>query len=176
MAISFAGAAAPALQLRASERWVVAAAAVVMQSALGAVYAWSVFRTPLAESFGWTISQVTLTFTIAILALGLAAFPGGLWMAAAGPRVVGIVAGVLYGLGVFLAGFAGDRLWALYLTYGLLGGAGIGLGYIVPVATLAKWFPDRRGLLTGVAVGGFGPGALLTAPVATWLIAAVGVL
>ena len=125
MAISFAGAAAPALRLQVSDRRIVAAAAVAMQAALGAVYAWSVFRTPLAPS-GWSISQVTLTFTITILTLGFAAFPGGLWMAAAGPRVVGIAAGVLYGLGVFLAGFAGDRLWALCLTYGLLGGAALG--------------------------------------------------
>src|SRR5215212_10888237 len=102
MAISFASTAVPAFRVRATDRWLVAAAAVVMQLALGAVYAWSVFRTPLAEAFGWTISQVTLTFTLTIVALGVAAFPGGLWMAAAGPRVVGIVAGVLYGLGVLL--------------------------------------------------------------------------
>jgi OFA family oxalate/formate antiporter-like MFS transporter len=157
-------------------RWVIAAAGVVMQIALGAVYAWSVFRIPLTKAFGWTISEVTLTFTIAIFVLGLAAFGGGLWMRRAGPRTVALTAGVLYGLGVFLASFAGGRLWWLYCTYGVIAGVGLGLGYIVPVATLVKWFPDKRGLITGLAVAGFGAGALITAPIATRLIAEVGVL
>src|SRR5450759_2728711 len=129
-------------------RWVIAAAGVLMQIALGAVYAWSVFRIPLTRSFGWTISEVTLTFTIAIFVLGLAAFGGGLWMHRAGPRTVAVTAGVLYGLGVFLASLAGGRLWWLYCSYGLIAGVGLGLGYIVPVATLVKWFPDKRGLIT----------------------------
>lgn len=159
-----------------ANRWLIAAAGVVMQIALGAVYAWSVFRTPLVEGFGWSISQVTLTFSITILTLGFAAFVGGLWMARVGPRTVGIVAGVLYGLGVFLASFSSMGLWMLYLSYGLLSGIGIGLGYIVPVATLVKWFPDKRGMITGIAVAGFGAGALITAPVATRLIQTVGVL
>ena len=157
-------------------RWVIAAAGVLMQIALGAVYAWSVFRTPLTKSFGWTISEVTLTFTIAIFVLGLAAFAGGLWMRRSGPRTVALTAGVLYGLGVFLASFSGGRLWWLYCSYGVIAGVGLGLGYIVPVATLVKWFPDKRGLITGLAVAGFGAGALITAPIATRLIASVGVL
>ena len=157
-------------------RWVIAAAGVVMQIALGAVYAWSVFRIPLTKAFGWTISEVTLTFTIAIFVLGLAAFAGGLWMRRSGPRTVALAAGVLYGLGVSLASLAGGRLWWLYCSYGVIAGVGLGLGYIVPVATLVKWFPDRRGLITGLAVAGFGAGALITAPLATRLIASVGVL
>ena len=157
-------------------RWLIAAAGVVMQIALGAVYAWSVFRIPLTQAFGWTISQITLTFTIAILILGFAAFAGGIWMRHAGPRQVGLAAGALYGLGVFLASFSGGRLWWLYCSYGLIAGVGLGLGYIVPVATLVKWFPDKRGLITGIAVAGFGSGALITAPIATRLIAQVGVL
>lgn len=159
-----------------ANRWLIAAAGVVMQVALGAVYAWSVFRAPLVDAFGWTIPQVTLTFTITILTLGFAAFVGGLWMARVGPRTVAVTAGILYGLGVFLASFSADRLWVLYLSYGLLGGIGIGLGYIVPVATLVNWFPDKRGMITGIAVAGFGAGALITAPIATQLIGAVGVL
>ena len=83
--------------------------------------------------------------------------------------------GALYGLGVFLASFS-HSLWWLYFSYGLIGGIGLGLGYIVPVAVLVKWFPDKRGLITGIAVGGFGAGALITAPVATRLIQSVGVL
>ncbi len=147
-----------------------------MQIALGAVYAWSVFRIPLTKQFGWSIPDVTLTFTIAILVLGFASFFGGLWLNRKGPRVVAMTAGLLYGAGVFLASFSAHKLWWLYLSYGLIGGTGLGLGYIVPVTVLVKWFPDRRGLLTGIAVGGFGAGALVTAPVATRLIQSVGVL
>ena len=157
-------------------RWLIAAAGVVMQIALGAVYAWSVFRMPLSRSFGWTIPQVTLTFTIAIFVLGFAAFAGGLWMRRDGPRRVAMAAGTFYGLGVFLASFTNGRLWWLYMTYGVLAGTGLGLGYIVPVATLVNWFPDRRGMITGIAVAGFGAGALITAPVATRLIGRVGAL
>jgi OFA family oxalate/formate antiporter-like MFS transporter len=157
-------------------RWIIAAAGVVMQMALGAVYAWSVFRIPLTKSFGWTISQVTLAFTLAIFVLGFAAFAGGLWMKRVGPRRVAIVAGLFYGFGVFSASFAGGRLWWLYCSYGLLAGIGLGLGYIVPVATLVKWFPDKRGMITGIAVAGFGAGALITAPIASRLIISIGVL
>src|SRR5712672_3195780 len=161
--------------MRTNNRWVIAIGGVFLQIALGAVYAWSVFRVPLASRFGWSLPQVTLTFTISIFMLGVAAFPGGLWLNRKGPRVVAMVGGLLYGGGVFLASFT-DRLWWLYLTYGVIGGIGLGFGYIVPVAVLVKWFPDRRGLITGIAVGGFGAGALITAPVATRLIQSVGVL
>jgi MFS transporter, OFA family, oxalate/formate antiporter len=162
--------------MRTHNRWIIAAAGVFMQVALGAVYAWSVFRAPLVEQFGWSISEVTLTFTISIFVLGVSAFFGGLWLNRKGPRVVAITGGILYGLGVFLASFSANKLWWLYLSYGLIGGIGLGLAYIVPVAVLVKWFPDRRGLITGIAVGGFGAGALITAPVATRLIQSVGVL
>src|SRR4051812_28602706 len=162
--------------MRTLNRWVIAAAGVLMQVALGAVYAWSVFRAPLVKQFGWSISEVTLTFTISIFVLGLSAFFGGLWLNRQGPRVVALTGGILYGLGVFLASFSANKLWWLYLSYGLIGGIGLGLSYIVPVAVLVKWFPDRRGLITGIAVGGFGAGALITAPVATRLIQGVGVL
>jgi len=161
--------------MRTNNRWVIAIAGVFLQIALGAVYAWSVFRVPLAKQFGWSISEVTLTFTISIFVLGFAAFFGGLWLNRKGPRVVAVTGGVLYGLGIFLASFTHRLSW-LYLTYGVIGGIGLGLGYIVPVAVLVKWFPDRRGLITGIAVGGFGAGALITAPVATRLIQSVGVL
>src|ERR1051325_4163811 len=149
--------------MRAHNRWTIAIAGVFMQVALGAVY-------------GWSISEVTLTFTISIFVLGIAAFFGGLWLNRKGPRVVALTGGVLYGLGVFLASFSAHKLWWLYLSYGLIGGLGLGFCYIVPVAVRVKWFPDRRGLITGIAVGGFGAGALITAPVATELIRMVGVL
>ncbi|MGD0841044.1 MAG: OFA family MFS transporter [Candidatus Acidiferrales bacterium] len=162
--------------MQTNNRVVIAIAGIFLQLALGAVYAWSVFRIPLSKQFGWSIPQVTLTFTIAIFVLGFAAFFGGLWMNRKGPRVVALTGAFLYGSGVFLAGFSANKLWWLYLSYGLIGGIGLGFGYIVPVAVLLKWFPDRRGLITGVAVGGFGAGALVTAPVAAHLIRTVGVL
>src|SRR5438034_553936 len=161
--------------MRTNNRWVIAIAGVFFQIALGAVYAWSVFRVPLTKQFGWSISQVTLTFTISIFVLGFAAFFGGLWLNRQGPRIVALPGGAFYGVGVFLASFTHSLAW-LYISYGLIGGIGLGLGYIVPVAVLVKWFPDKRGLITGIAVGGFGAGALITAPVATRLIQSVGVL
>lgn len=156
----------------ASNRNTIAVAGVVMQVALGAVYAWSVFQIPLEEHFGASSSAIKLTFSITILTLGVAAFFGGLWMRAAGPRVVAIAAGIFYGGGVLLASLTSGSLFLLYITYGLLGGIGIGLGYIVPVATLIKWFPDKRGFITGVAVAGFGAGALVTTIIARVILAA----
>jgi len=155
-------------------RWLIATAGVTMQIALGAVYAWSVFRIPLNQMYGWTVSEVTAAFELAILVLGVTAFLGGVWMKHVGPRRVAVLAAILYGLGTILAGRA-HTLPELYLAYGVIAGAGLGLGYIVPVATLIRWFPDRRGMITGIAVAGFGAGALITAPIAEALIAAVGV-
>src|SRR5277367_1330119 len=157
-----------------NNRWLIAVAGVFMQVALGAVYAWSVFRIPLSKARGWNIAEVTTAFEIAIFVVGLAAFAGGLWMKRKGPRPVALTAAVLYGAGTMLAGTAHD-LTTLYLTYGVIGGTGLGLGYIVPIATLVKWFPDKRGMITGLAVAGFGAGALVTAPAANALVASVGV-
>lgn len=159
----------------AGNRVVIAIAGVVMQVALGAVYAWSVFRDPLTSAYGGaSATAVNTTFSITIFTLGFAAFVGGLWMGRSGPRIVALTAGVLYGLGIFLASFAESSLTLLYLTYGLIAGAGIGLGYIVPVATLIKWFPDKRGFITGIAVAGFGGGAFVTAFIARGLVASSG--
>jgi len=158
----------------APNRWLIAVAGVFMQIALGAVYAWSVFRIPLTKAYGWSIPQVTLVFQVTIFIVGFAAFAGGLWMRRSGPRPVALTAAILYGAGTALAGLA-DTLPLLYLTYGLIAGLGLGFGYIIPIATLVKWFPDKRGLITGLAVAGFGSGALVTAPVANSLIASMGV-
>ncbi len=162
--------------MQKSSRWGIAAAGILLQMALGAVYAWSVFQKALTRQFHWSAPEVTLTFTICISVLGISAFFGGLWNNRVGPRTVALTGGLLYGLGVFLASFSADRLWWLYISYGVIGGIGLGFSYIVPVAVLVKWFPDRRGLITGNAVGGFGAGALITAPLANRLIQSVGVL
>src|SRR3979411_2214549 len=102
-----------------TNRWGIAIAGVLLQVALGAVYAWSVFRVPLAKQFGWSISEVTLTFTLSIFVLGIAAFFGGLWLNRKGPRIVALTGGVLYGTGVFLGRFFDHKPWWLYLGSGV---------------------------------------------------------
>jgi OFA family oxalate/formate antiporter-like MFS transporter len=155
-------------------RWVVAAAAVIMQAGLGSFYAWSVFREPLSNLYGANVTRVNVTFFIATLMVGIAAFGGGLLVRRIGPQVVGVVGGVLYGLGVFLASFAEGNLPVLYLTYGLIAGTGVGLGYIAPVVALPRWFPDRPGLAYGIAVCGFGAGPAIGVPTANYLISSTG--
>jgi OFA family oxalate/formate antiporter-like MFS transporter len=157
-------------------RWWIAVAGVCLQMALGAAYAWSVFRIPLAKEYGWSIAQVSLTFTICWFVFGCTSVLGGLWMRHSGPRIVAICSGICWGGGVFLTSFSAHKLWVLYLGYGVIGGLGLGLGYIVPIGILVKWFPERRGLITGIAVGGFGAGALIAAPVAGKLMETVGLM
>lgn len=164
-------------QDRLPNRWLIAIAAVVMQICLGAAYGWSVFVKPLVAAHHWTLTQVSLNFTLAIAFLGLGTVVGGLWLDRVGPRKVATVGGILYGLGYILAGFAerAGSLHGMYATYGAIGGFGMGMGYITPVATLVKWFPDRRGLMTGVAVAGYGAGALVFSPIAARLIQTSGI-
>ena len=159
---------------RAPSRIGIAAAAFCMQLALGAVYGWSVFLNPLREQFAADKTEMNLTFTITLAVLGVTAGFGGSLQRRIGPRATATVAGILYGCGLILSGFA-PNLVALYLSYGVLGGIGLGLGYIVPLAVLIKWFPDKRGFITGLAVAGFGLGALVTSPLATQLIKTHGV-
>jgi MFS transporter, OFA family, oxalate/formate antiporter len=157
-------------------RWAIAAAGLLIEIVFGAIYAWSVFTLPLSTGFGWTVPQVTLTFEIAILVLGFVSLFSGSLLKRLDPRLVVLAGGVLFSLGFLLASFAAHGLWVLYLGVGLIGGIGLGLGYIVPIAVLVRWFPDRRALISGVVVCGFGAGALIMAPIATRLIEMVGVL
>ncbi len=153
-------------------RWIIAIAAFLMQIALGSVYAWSVFLNPVIKLYGVPKAQANLTFSIVLLALGITAGFGGYFNNRFGPRVVATAGGILYGLGVILAGLSAPthNLVLLYLTYGVIGGIGIGLGYIVALAMLIKWFPDRRGFITGLAVAGFGAGAVFTGQIAAPLV------
>ena len=148
---------------RAQRRWTVAVATVVTQVCLGAVYGWSVFVNPIVQREGWPLSQVTLIFTLALAFLGLGTIVGGLWQDRVGPRPVITTAGLLYGAGYVIAGVATARhsLVGLYVGYGVIAGIAMGMGYICPVAVLSKWFPDKRGLMTGIAVCGYGAGALV---------------
>ncbi|PSK61477.1 putative MFS-type transporter YhjX [Micromonospora sp. MH33] len=154
-------------------RWGLVVAAVLVQLALGAVYAWSVFNKPLQAEFGWSKAEVVLPFEVAIGTIFIGSLVGGRIQDRRGPRPVALGGGILYAVGTMLASLvsSSDQLWLLLLTYGVLGGIGLGAAYITPIAMLSKWFPDRRGLITGIAVAGFGFGAVITAPVAKALLA-----
>ncbi|MEN6385726.1 MAG: OFA family MFS transporter [Phycisphaerales bacterium] len=145
-------------------RWLIALSAVGIHISIGSVYAWSVAAKPIMNLFDCSMSQVTLTFSIAICFLGLSAAFLGHFVERKGPRKAGMLAAFFFGIGVIGAGIAirFESLWFLYLSYGVLGGIGCGTGYITPVSTLIKWFPDKRGMATGMAIMGFGFAAFLS--------------
>jgi len=155
-------------------RWGLVAAALLLQLAIGGVYAWSVFSRALqaAEPFQLTKVEATIPFQVTIGMIFIGTYIGGRLQDRRGPKIVAVVGSIIYGIGILIASFArnGDQLPLLVIGYGVISGFGLGLAYIVPIAMLQKWFPDRRGLITGLAVGGFGFGAVLTAPVAQALI------
>jgi MFS family permease len=142
-------------------RWVIALAGTISMACLGTVYSWSLFTQPLVAGFGWSNTTTTWAFAWAIFFLGVGAVIGGRWQDRVGPRRVAVTGVVLWGLGNLLAGLGTATLgqWWIYLTYGLIGGLGLGFGYITPVATVTKWFPDMRGVGSGMVVMGFGLGA-----------------
>lgn len=144
---------------------------------IGSVYAWSVYSNPIVAETGWSESAVSFAFSIAILFLGMSAAFMGRLVEKLGPRVTGTISAICYGTGTILTGLAihFHQLWLLYLAYGVIGGLGLGSGYVTPVSTIIKWFPDKRGLATGLAIMGFGFAAMLTSPIAQRLIAGVGI-
>jgi MFS transporter, OFA family, oxalate/formate antiporter len=142
-------------------RWAIAWAGVVVMILAGTVYAWSNFTQPLIASFGWSSTQTSLVFGIAIFALGIGAVIGGRWQDQVGPRTVTITGIVLWGIGNVLAAIGPHEIWWWDCTYGIIGGIGNGMAYITPVATVTKWFPDKRGLASGMVVMGFGLGAFI---------------
>lgn len=158
-------------------RWLIALSAIAIHLSIGAAYAYSVYTIPLVNSLGWTVSSVTIAFTVMMTLGGASAAVFGRFVERSGPKKSAIIAAVLFGLGQAGSGLAVamDSLVMFILSYGLLSGVGLGIGYIAPVSTLVKWFPDRRGLATGMAVLGFGTGALITAPVAASLMESVGI-
>ncbi|MCE9606176.1 MAG: OFA family MFS transporter [Planctomycetia bacterium] len=155
-------------------RWRIPPASIAIHLCIGAAYAWSIFNPALMRIRGvvvpaaddWKLPQVVWVFTVAIVCLGLSAAVAGKWLERVGPRTVGVVAAFLWSGGYLLGslGIAAHQLWLLYLGYGVIGGCGLGLGYVSPVSTLIKWFPDRRGMAAGMAIMGFGGGAILAAP------------
>ncbi len=151
-----------------SKRWGIAIAAIVMQLCLGTVYAWSVFKKPLIATHGWGETQTQLTFMILMGIIGLAAAFGGTLVDKKGPKFVATLGGVLFGAGTLIAGL-GDQMgniYVLYFGFGVVAALGNGFGYVTPIATLIRWFPDKRGLVTGLAVMGFGAGAFFMGQIA----------
>ena len=161
-------------------RWLVPPASIAIHLCIGSVYAWSIYNPALVRVFGvvtpasgdWVLSQTNFVFTIAIIFLGLSAAIAGKWLEDVGPRTVGTVAALCWGGGYLIGGLGIvlHQLWLLYLGYGVIGGCGLGLGYVSPVSTLIRWFPDRRGMAAGMAIMGFGGGAIIGAPLKRYFI------
>tara|TARA_B110000858_G_C17810153_1_gene480726 strand:+ start:23522 stop:25213 length:1692 start_codon:yes stop_codon:yes gene_type:complete len=161
-------------------RWRVPAASIAIHLCIGSVYAWSIYNPSLTRTYGvvtsagddWSLSEVVWVFTVAIVFLGLAAAFAGKWLEKVGPRNVGVVAACCWGGGYLIggAGIMTHQLWLLYLGYGVIGGCGLGLGYVSPVSTLIRWFPDRRGMAAGMAIMGFGGGAMIGTPMKEFFI------
>lgn len=179
-------------------RWLIAASAVGIHISIGSVYAWSVVAKPLMKEFSLNLTEVSIAFSIAIFFLGTSAAFFGHFVETKGPRISGTMASIFFGLGIICSGFVvkfapayngvvftlghiGSYainlkfIYLLYLTYGVLGGTGLGTGYITPVSTLIKWFPDKRGMATGMAIMGFGFAAFFGGPIMQMLIAKVGI-
>jgi OFA family oxalate/formate antiporter-like MFS transporter len=155
-------------------RWWVVFGAVLLQVCLGAIYSWSLFNQPLMDKFGWTSEEVFMTYSIAIFVFAFSTIFSGRLQDQIGPRKVATIGGVLYGSGLIISSFA-TTLPMLYLGYGVLSGAGVGFAYVCPLSTCVKWFPEKKGFITGIAVGAFGAGSLIFKSIIVRLIGSVGV-
>ena len=155
-----------------NNRYVIASCGVILHLMLGFTYAWSVYRNPIIAETSWNQSAIAFAFSLAIFCLGMSAAFMGQVVEKFGPRVTGTISAILYASGNILTGFAiaQHSIFLLYLGYGVLGGIGLGTGYVTPVSMIIKWFPDKRGLATGLAIMGFGFASLLTSPIAYFLI------
>ena len=154
-------------------RWLPVVGGVCMNLALGTLYAWSVFVLPLEQEFGWTRAETSWTFTIAVVTFAASFIWAGRIQDMRGPRICAAIGGVLVGAGFVLSSFT-TSLWQLYVMFGLVVGLGNGFGYATPVPVASKWFPDKRGLVVGIMVGGYGAGSAIFGPMATSLIGSVG--
>ena len=149
--------------IKIEKKWLIAIMGTFTHLSLGTVYAWSFFQTPITELAGWSNTQVAWTFSLSIFMLGVMAAWGGTKIDKYGPRKLAITGGIMYALGYIISAFAlsSGNLWLLYLAFGILGGSGLGLAYVTPVATVSKWFTEKQGFATGMVVMGFGLGALV---------------
>ena len=144
-------------------RWLVVVGGMLIQLCLGAIYAWSAFTKKLTVApYEFTKTQTQVIFSVGLLMFAVVmALIAGRWQKKVGPKKVAITGAIVLGLGYIIAGFSGTSFWGILIGVGVLGGSGIGLGYVCPIAALVKWFPDKKGLITGLAVAGFGFGALI---------------
>ncbi|MFX1318352.1 MAG: OFA family MFS transporter [Promethearchaeota archaeon] len=172
------------IEIRSSRRYLVVLGALIIQVCLGSIYAWSIFQTALRGGiYVWPSLWTQLPFAAGLASFAAFMILAGRWQDRIGPRKVATIGGILLGVGYLLAGLVDivsqgnsliGTLW-LVLTYGIIAGAGIGFAYVCPIAALVKWFPDKKGLITGIAVAGFGAGALVMGYVQTWLLLLPGV-
>ncbi len=160
-------------QTRVFNRWWIVIGALLIQLSLGAIYAWSVFRKPLESALNITSTQASLPFSFVLIFFALATVLGGRLQDKLGPKIVAIIGGVLLATGMIIASFA-RNITLLVIAYGIISGIGIGFAYVCPISAGVKWFPDKRGLITGLAVAGFGAGALIVGPLARAMIDALG--
>lgn len=147
-------------------RWLVVIGALIIQVCLGAIYSWSVFVNPLKEIFFYTTTQTQIIFSLALATFALVMIFAGRLQDKKGPRMVATLGGIILGSGYLLASFTDGNFPLIALTVGIIGGAGIGFAYVCPIAACVKWFPDKRGMVTGLAVAGFGAGAWIFAKIA----------
>ena len=139
-------------------------AAIVMQLCLGALYSWSVWRGPLEHVYGWDKAQSIAPYRYSVAFFAIAMIMAGFWQDKKGPRLVGSVGGILLGTGCLMAAFIGTTPGGMIFSFGVIGGLGVGFAYVTPIATCVKWFPDKRGMIVGLAVLGFGAGSMIFAP------------
>ncbi|MCP5463001.1 MAG: OFA family MFS transporter [bacterium] len=157
-------------------RWLVVAGSIIVQLCMGAIYTWSIFVDPLKEQFEFSTLQTQIVFSFELATFSLVMIFAGKWQDKAGPRIVAFTGSILLGTGYILASFSHGSFIGILCTIGLISGAGIGLAYVCPIAALIKWFPDMRGLITGIAVAGFGGGAWIFAHIANHMIDSCGTL
>ena len=155
-------------------RWLVVLGAALLQVCIGAIYSWSLFNQPLIDKFGWEKNDVVLTFSIAVFIFAFSTIFSGRLQDKIGPRIVAMIGGILYGGGLLLASTA-TSIIQLYIYYGIIAGAGVGFAYVCPLSTCVKWFPEKKGFITGLVVGAFGLGSLIFKSVIQSLLVSVGV-
>lgn len=164
------------MEERQANRGIYPVLGILINLCLGNLYAWSVFRKPLQAAYGWTAAEATLPFQISIAFFAIALVFAGRWQDKVGPRVVGMTGGILFGVGFVMASFMGNTLMGLYISYGVVTGVAMGCAYVTPLAVTIKWWPDKRGLMTGLVVMGFGAGAIFGGIGGPILVDKVGVL
>ncbi|MBV1758277.1 MAG: MFS transporter, partial [Dethiosulfatibacter sp.] len=155
-------------------RWVVVLGAVLLQICIGAIYAWSLFNKPLMDTFCWSNSETVMTFSIIVFVFAFITLFSGRLQDRIGPKIVATIGGIMYGLGLILSSTA-TTTTQLYFYYGVISGIGVGFVYVCPLTTCIKWFPDKKGFITGIAVGAFGLGSLVFKAIIEYLLEVTGV-